>query len=136
MAALDGVETIVRNSDVHHEYKHLDGGVRFIHRDPCSKTVTEKVMNDEEFGELVRKIVRTVLSFSVAAQLFQCDHIRKISSDLYGVETPRVLCPTYLQLLLGLVGAPGAQDRGGGQEGASSRHCDSYIVLLPVWRST
>ncbi len=104
LAALDGVETIVRNSDSHHEYEHLDGGVRFVHRDPRSKTVTEKVMNDEEFGELVRKIVRTVLSLSVAAQLFQCDHIREISSDLYGVETPRVLRPTYLQLLLGIVG--------------------------------
>ncbi len=104
VAALDGVETIVRNSDSHHEYEHLDGGVRFVHRDPRSKSVTEKVMNDEEFGELVCKIVRTILSLSVAAQLFQCDHIREISSDLYGVETPRVLRPTYLQLLLGIVG--------------------------------
>jgi hypothetical protein len=104
VAALDGVETIVRNSDAHHEYEHLDGGVRFVHRDPRSRTTTEKVMNDEEFGELVRKIVRTILSLSVAAQLFQCDHIREISSDLYGVETPRVLRPTYLQLLLGIVG--------------------------------
>lgn len=103
MAALDGVETIVRNSDAHHEYEHLGGGVRFVHRDPRSRTTTEKVMNDEEFGELVRKIVRTILSLSVAAQLFQCDHIREISSDLYNVETPRALRPTYLQLLLGVV---------------------------------
>lgn len=104
VAALDGVETIVRNSDAHHEYEHLDGGVRFVHRDSRSRAPIEKVMNDEEFGELVRKIVRTILSLSIAAQLFQCDHIREISSDLYGVETPRVLRPTYLQLLLGIVG--------------------------------
>ncbi|MEJ7632085.1 MAG: hypothetical protein WKF28_06220 [Rubrobacteraceae bacterium] len=103
VAALDGVETIVRNSDAHHEYELLDGGVRFIHRGP-RKTVTEKIMDDEEFSELVRKIVRTVLSLSVAAQLFQCDHIREIASDLYSVETPRVLRPIYLELLLGIVG--------------------------------
>jgi len=104
VAALDGVETIVRNSDAHHEYELLDGGVRFVHRDPRSRTTTEKVVNDEEFGELVRKILRTILSLSVAAQLFQCDHIQEISSDLYSVETPRLLRPTYLQLLLGIVG--------------------------------
>lgn len=104
VAALDGVEKIVRNSDSHHEYELLDDGVRFVHRDPRTKTTTEKIMGDDEFGELVRRIVRTILSLSVAAQLFQCDHIHKISSDLYGVETPRVLRPTYLQLLLGVVG--------------------------------
>jgi hypothetical protein len=104
VAALDGVETIVRNSDAHHEYELLDDGVRFIHRDPRSRIVTEKIMGDEEFGELVRKIVRTVLSLSVAAQLFQCDHIREIATDLYSVETPRVLRPIYLELLLGIVG--------------------------------
>ncbi len=104
VAALDGVETIVRNSDAHHEYEHLDGGVRFIHRDPRSRSVTEKVVNDEEFGHLVRKIVRTILSLSVAAQLYQCDHIREISSELYSVETPRAVRPTYLQLLLGILG--------------------------------
>ena len=104
VAALDGVETIVRNSDAHHEYEHLEGGVRFIHRDPRTRTTTEKVMDDQEFSELVRKIVRTILSLSVAAQLFQCDHIQEISSDLYGVETPHILRPTYLQLLLGIVG--------------------------------
>lgn len=104
VAALEGVERIVRNSDAHHEYELLDGGVRFINRNPQSKKVTKKFVNDEQFGELVRKIVRTILSLSVAAQLFQCDHIREIASDLYGVETPRVLRPTYLQLLLGIVG--------------------------------
>jgi hypothetical protein len=104
VAALDGVKTIVRNSDAHHEYELLDGGVRFVHRDPRSRTTTEKVVNDEEFGELVRKLLRTILSLSVAAQLFQCDHIQEISSDLYSVETPRLLRPTYLQLLLGIVG--------------------------------
>jgi hypothetical protein len=104
VAALDGVETIVRNSDAHHEYEHLEGGVRFVHRDPRSRTTTEKVMDDQEFGELVRKIVRTILSLSVTAQLFQCDHIHEISSELYSVETPRALRPTYLQLLLGIVG--------------------------------
>ncbi len=104
MSALDGVEKIVRNSDAHHEYELLDGGVRFIHRDSRTKTITEKIVSDEEFGELVRKLVRTVLSLSVGAQLFQCDHVREISSELYGVETPRVLRPAYLQLLLGIVG--------------------------------
>lgn len=104
VAALDGVETIIRNSDAHHEYEHLDDGVRFVHRNPRTRTRTEKTVSDEEFGELVRKIVRTILSLSVAAQLFQCDHIREISAELYSVETPRLLRPTYLQLLLAIVG--------------------------------
>lgn len=105
LAALDGVEDIVRNSAAHREYELLEGGVRFVQKDLRARTVERtKVMSNAEFGELVRRLVRTILALSVAAQLFQCDHIREIASDLYGVETPRVLRPAYLQLLLGILG--------------------------------
>jgi hypothetical protein len=105
VAALDGVEDIVRNSAAHREYELLENGVRFVQKNLRDRTIErEKVMSNEEFGDLVRRLVRTILSLAVAAQLFQCDHIRKISSDMYNVETPRVLRPVYLQLLLGTVG--------------------------------
>lgn len=105
VAALDGVEDIVRNSAAHREYELLEDGVRFVQKNLRDHTIErEKVMSNEEVGDLVRRLVRTILSLSVAAQLFQCDHIREISSDLYDVETPRVLRPAYLQLLLGTVG--------------------------------
>ena len=105
VAALDGVEDIVRNSAAHREYELLEDGIRFVQKNLRDRTVErEKVMSNEEFGDIVRRLVRTILSLSVAAQLFQCDHIREIFSDLYCVETPSVLRPTYLQLLLGIVG--------------------------------
>ena len=92
LAALDGVEDIVRNSAAHREYELLEGGARFVQKDLRTRAVERtKVMSNEEFGELVRRLVRTILALSVAAQLFQCDHIRKIAFDLYGVETPKKL---------------------------------------------
>jgi hypothetical protein len=79
--------------------------VRFVQKDLRHGFVEqEKVMSNEEFGELVSRLVWTILALSVAAQLFQCDHIREISSDLYRVESPRALRPVYLELLLGILG--------------------------------
>ncbi len=103
-SALEGVESIVRNSDAHSEVHFVEGGVRFVQTDFRARTKEEKIFSDDELGGLLRDLVRTVLSLSMAAQLFQADNINAIASDLFSVETPRELRGLYLELFLAVTG--------------------------------
>lgn len=120
-AALEGVEKIVRNSDAHCTFEHLEGGVRLVqtafHGDR-PPTKTERVLDDAELGDLLTDLLRTVLSLSIAAQLFQLDHMREISRDLHEAGTKRALRPTFLQLFVGIFGLvePRASEEGGRAE--------------------
>lgn len=102
--ALEGVETIVRNSDAHSDVHFLEDGVRFVQTDFRSRTKEERTFTDEELGQLVADLTRTVLSLSIATQLFQTDNIREISGDLFNVGTPRGLRDFYLELFLAVTG--------------------------------
>jgi hypothetical protein len=103
-AALEGVEAIVRNSDAHCELFFLEDGVRFVQTNFRTRTKDEITISDEELGRLLADLVRTVLSLSVAAQLFQADHFGEISGGLSGAETPSKLRAMYLELVLAATG--------------------------------
>lgn len=103
-AALEGVDTIVRNSDAHCELYFLEDGVRFVQTNFRARTKEEKVFTDEELSRLVADLVRTVMSLSLAAQLFQTDNISEISGDLFSVEMPNKLRRLYLELFLAVTG--------------------------------
>ncbi len=103
-SALEGVEKIVRNSDAHTDFELLEGGIRFIQTNFKKREKTAKVFSDEEFGELLVELVRTLMSLSVAAQMFQCDHMNEIGADLAEEPTPEALRPLYLELFLAVTG--------------------------------
>lgn len=102
--ALEGVEKVVRNSDAHTEFELLEDGIRFIQTNFNKREKTEKVFSDEEFGDLLVELVRTLMSLSVAAQMFQCDHMGEIGADLAEEPTPEALRPLYLELFLAVTG--------------------------------
>jgi hypothetical protein len=131
-AALEGVEMIVRNSDAHCTYEHLEGGVRLVHTNFRQHTKTERVLDDEELGDLVTDLMRTVLSLSVAAQLFQTDHMGEISTELYEVSTHRALRPTFLQLFLGIFGLVNPSVKVEGSKIEVRASVAEYLTLSPV----
>jgi hypothetical protein len=102
--ALEGVEKVVRNSDAHTEFELLEGGFRFIQTNFNKREKTEEVFSDEEFGDLLVELMRTLMSLSVAAQMFQCDHMNEIGADLAEEPTPEALRPLYLELFLAVTG--------------------------------
>jgi hypothetical protein len=114
-SALEGVEKIVRNSDAHTDFELLEGGIRFIQTNFKKREKTEKVFSDEEFGDLLVELLRTLMSLSVAAQMFQCDHMDEIGADLAEDPTPEALRPLYLELFLAVTGLvePEALEDGG-----------------------
>jgi hypothetical protein len=114
-SALEGVEKIVRNSDAHTEFELLEGGIRFIQTNFNKREKTEKVFSDEEFGDLLVELLRTLMSLSVAAQMFQCDHMDEIGADLAEDPTPEALRALYLELFLAVTGLmePEALEDGG-----------------------
>lgn len=103
-SALEGVEKIVRNSDAHTDFELLEGGIRFTQTNFSKREKTEKVFSDEEFGDLIVELLRTLMSLSVAAQMFQCDHMIEIGADLADEPVPEVLRPLYLELFLAVTG--------------------------------
>ena len=138
VAALEGVEKIVRNSAAHCDYEQLEGGVRLARTDPrdgtksSSPAKTEKVLDDEEFGDLVAELMRTILSLSIAAQLFQLDHMREISKELHEVGTHRALRPTFLQLFLGIFGLVNPSVSVEGTRTRATASVAEYRTLSPV----
>lgn len=103
-AALEGVEKIVRNSEAHCEYHIEEDGIRFIQRDFKKRQKTELKLTDDELADLLKDLQRTILALSVAAQVFQCDHMNEIATDLSGIEIPKNLQGLYLELLLAVSG--------------------------------
>lgn len=103
-AALEGVEKIVRNSEAHCEFHLEEDGIRFVQRDFKKHRKTELKLTDDELADLLRDLQRTILALSVAAQVFQCDHMDEISTDLSVIETPKNLRGLYLELLLAVSG--------------------------------
>lgn len=103
-SALEGVEKIVRNSDAHTEFELLEGGIRFIQTNFHKREKTQKVFSHEEFGDLLVDLLRTLMSLSVSAQMFQCDHMGEIGADLAEDPTPEDLRPFYLELFLAVTG--------------------------------
>lgn len=103
-AALEGVEKIVRNSEAHCEYHIEEDGIRFIQRDFKKHKKTELKLTDDELADLLKDLQRTILALSVAAQVFQCDHMNEIATDLSSIETPKNLRGLYLELLLAVSG--------------------------------
>lgn len=103
-SALEGIEKIVRNSDAHTEFELLEGGIRFIQTNFDKREKTEKVFSDEEFGNLLVDMLRTLMSLSVAAQMFQCDHMNEIGTDLIEEPVSEALRPLYLELFLAVTG--------------------------------
>lgn len=137
-AALEGVEKIVRNSDSHCTYEHLEGGVRLVQTDfhggkgSLPPTKTERVLDDEELGDLVADLMRTLLALSIAAQLFQTDHMSEISKDLYEVGTHHALRPTFLQLFLGIFGLVNPSVAMEGSRIRAKASVAEYQTLSPV----
>lgn len=115
-SALEGVEKIVRNSDAHTDFEMFEGGIRFIQTDLKRRKKIEKTFTDEELGDLVVDLLRTVMSLAVAAQMFQCDHWDEIGVGLDEEPTPEGLRPLYLELFLAVTGLvePEALEEGGG----------------------
>lgn len=115
-SALEGVEKIVRNSDAHTEFELLEDGIRFIQTNFSKRKKTEKVFSDEEFASLIVELLRTLMSLSVAGQMFQCDNMDEIGSDLAEQPTPEALRPLYLELFLAVTGLtePEVDEEGGG----------------------
>lgn len=103
-SALEGVEKIVRNSDAHTDFEMFGGGIRFIQTDFKRRKKIEKTFTDEELGDLVVDLLRTVMSLAVAAQMFQCDHMVEIGTGLAEEPTPQELRPLYLKLFLAVTG--------------------------------
>lgn len=103
-SALEGVEKIVRNSDAHTDFELLDGGIRFVQTNFNKREKTEKVFSDEEFGDLLVDLLRTLMSLSIAAQMFQCDHMNEIGTDLVEEPASEALRPLYLELFLTVTG--------------------------------
>ncbi|QIN84544.1 hypothetical protein GBA63_19275 [Rubrobacter tropicus] len=105
----------MRNSDAHSDVHFLEDGVRFVQTNFRTRTKEEKILTDEELGRLVEDLMRTVLSLSVGAQLFQVDNIREISGELFGVETPDSLRRLYLEMVLAATGLlePEISEEGG-----------------------
>lgn len=137
-AALEGVEKVVRNSAAHCDYEQLEGGVRLVRTDlhrgneSLPPTKTERVLDDEEFGDLVAELMRTILSLSIAAQLFQLDHMREISKDLQEVGTHQALRPTFLQLFLGIFGLVNPSVAVEGSQVEAKASVAEYQTLSPV----
>jgi hypothetical protein len=103
-SALEGVEKVVRNSDAHTDFEMFEGGIRFIQTDFKKRKKIEKTFTDEELGDLVVDLLRTVMSLAVAAQMFQCDHMGEIGAKLAGQPTPEGLRLLYLELFLAVTG--------------------------------
>lgn len=138
VAALEGVEKVVRNSAAHCDYEQLVGGVRLVRsdprggEDPSSPARTDRGLDDEEFGELVADLMRTILSLSIAAQLFQLDHMGEIAGELQEVGTHRALRPTFLQLFLGVFGLVDPSVSADGSRVEAKASVAEYLTLSPV----